>query len=120
MGISDLAISASGSSAGFEAVAGGIKNIYYAPNGRYNNESFIMNKIPNFCAYGYEQLEGRVDYWLNQCSKDVFSGFLQQHIKKYVDSYCDGRALDRLEDILKEGKVINIKSNCLEEQVSKI
>jgi len=109
MGVSDLVISAAGSSAGFEAVAGGIKNIYYAPNDRYDRDGLMINKLPKFCAYGYKQLENHTDYWLNQCGENNFRNFQKQYVRKYVDAYCDGRAVDRLEEILKEKKVIGSK-----------
>jgi len=120
IGASDLIISGFGSSAGFEAVTGGVKNVFYAANERYNSDTFMINKLPRFCAYGYKRLEEYTDYWLNQCGESVFRDFQEQYIKKHIDSYCDGRALDRLEDILKEKETIDNKGNCLKEQALKV
>ncbi len=107
MGISDLVISAFSSSAGFEAVVGGTKNIYYAPNDRYASNVFRVNNFPKFCAYGYEQLEDYVGYWINQCGESDFRYFQEQYIKKYADTYCDGMAFDRLEKMLKKEETIS-------------
>jgi len=120
MGVSDLIISAFGSSAGFESVAGGVKSVYYAASSRYNSNTFMINKIPRFCAYGYKQLEAYTDYWLNQCRESTFKDFQEQYIKKHIDSYCDGRAFDRLEDILKKKETIKTENNCLKEQALKV
>ena len=111
MGISNLVISAFTSSAGFEAIAGGVKTIYYALNDRYNNDVFAVNRCPRFFAYVYQQLKEYVDYWVNQCGEGEFRDFQEQYIKRYVDTFCDGMALDRLEEILKERKVVSNKGN---------
>jgi len=120
MGISNLAIVAFTSSAGFEAIAGGVKTIYYASNDRYNNDVFAVNRCPRFCAYGYQQLKEYVDYWINQCGEGEFRDFQEQYIKRYVDTYCDGMALDRLEKILKEEGVVSNEGSRLEGQVLKV
>jgi hypothetical protein len=100
MGICDLVIGAFTSSAPLESVAGGVKTVCYVPSERFNKQALIINTFGRFCAYGYQQLKGNVEYWLKQCSQEDFGAFQDKYIKRYVDSFCDGRAGQRLRSLL--------------------
>ena len=102
MGVSDLVIAAFSSSVAMEAVAGGTRTICYVPSKRFDSEKFVLNSFPRFCARNYEELEKFSDYWINLCSENDFLEFQDNYIKKHVDSYCDGKALNRLYSLLKQ------------------
>jgi polysaccharide biosynthesis PFTS motif protein len=99
-GICDMVIGDFFSSASLESVIGGVPTVLYAPTERFADDDFVVKGFDNFCAFSYEQLRGCVDYWLGRADKTEFSEFQNMYIKKYIDSYCDGRALSRLHMIL--------------------
>lgn len=101
MGVSDLVISAFSSSVSMEAVAGGVRTICYVPSARFDSSKLILNEFPRFCVRNYEELEKFSDYWINCCSEEDFREFQNNYVKKYIDSYCDGKALNRLYALLR-------------------
>lgn len=102
MGLSDLVIGVFTSSAPVESVVGGVRSVCYVPSERFNKDVFVFNTFPRFCAFGYDELQKYANYWLHQCSNADFTEFQNTYIKKYVDSYCDGKAMTRLHKILKQ------------------
>lgn len=96
IGASDLVVGAFTSSVPMESVVGGIKTICYVPSERFAKSEFIINTFPRFCARGYEELKEYTDHWLYSCTEEDFDNFQNDYIKKYVDSYCDGQATNRL------------------------
>lgn len=100
MGTTDLAIVAPLSSVIYEAVAGGTKTISFDPTRRHDQSYITTEKIPKFSAHNYDELESLVNYWLNECSDEQFAEFQEQQIKKYVDPYCDHKAMERLRLLL--------------------
>ena len=96
MGVSDLVISAPGSSVLYESIIGGKKTISYDPSSRYKEDYILAEKFPNFCAHGFNELEKLIKYWLYDCDEKEFIKFQNKYIKRYFDDYCDGRAVNRL------------------------
>lgn len=100
MGISDLVVSSPTSSVMYEAIVAGIKSVCYDVSQRYNQDYYLNNKIPYFTAHSFQELVIYIDYWLKECSDDAFKEFQNKYIKRYVDDYCDGRAMERFRELL--------------------
>lgn len=99
MGVCDLVIGAFTGSAPLESVSGGIRTLCYTPE-RFDKDFFILNNFPRFCVHNYDDLKKNADYWLYQCTEEDFCNFQSTYIHKYVDNYCDGRAVERLHSVL--------------------
>ena len=100
LGASDLVISAMMSSMLFCSICGGIKTISYDPNNRYNQKCNVIVKCPQVCANNYDELEMKVDFWLDKSSDKDFEEVTERFLKPYIDPYCDGKAVDRFRDLL--------------------
>jgi hypothetical protein len=99
-GICDIVIGDFFSSASLETVAGGVPTILYAQSERIRQKDFYVKNVSRFCAFNYKEIKEYINYWLSEASGQDFSKFQNDHIKKTIDSYCDGRATLRLHGIL--------------------
>lgn len=101
VGACDIAIGAFCGSVTWESVSGGIRTLCYTPE-RFNKDVFVVNSFPRFCVYNYDDLKKNVDYWLYQCNEEDFYNFQRVYINKHIDSYCDGKAKERLHSVLRQ------------------
>ncbi len=100
MGIADLIVTTPLSSVIFEGLVGGVKTFCYDPLGRYDQDHYVIENFPNFSAHSYDELNAYARYWLKELCENEFEEFKDKYIKKYVDGFCDGNAMQRFRDAL--------------------
>lgn len=99
--LSDLVISAAYTSTNAEALGAKTKAIYYDVAGTDIGDNYYFNKFPNFVAHNYDELKRLVKYWLYDVNDEKFEEFLNTYVKGEIDPYLDGKAIDRLQALLK-------------------
>jgi hypothetical protein len=100
IGTTDLVISGATSTMLFVSLAGGIKTISYDPGNKYFQKFIITENFPNLCAHNFNELVDLIEYWLYKSTDDDFRAFINEYIRPNIDPYCDGRAIERLQEIL--------------------
>jgi len=100
LGSSDLVISGATSTMIYVSLAGGIKTISYDPGNKYFQKFIITENFPNLCAHDFNELVDLIEYWLYKSTDDDFRAFIDDYIRPNIDPYCDGRAIERLQEIL--------------------
>lgn len=96
----DFVISVAYTSTTIEALGAGKKGIYYDPNGRYRGDGYYYNRIPEFVAHDYGELETLIRYWTQEAGEKEFKEFLNQYIKPEFDPYMDCKAISRFRRML--------------------
>lgn len=99
--LSDLVISAAYTSTNAEALGAKTKAIYYDVAGTDIGDNYYFNKFPNFVAHNYDELKRLVKYWLYEVNDEKFEEFLNTYVKGELDPYLDGKAIDRLQALLR-------------------
>ena len=99
--LSDLVISAAYTSTNAEALGAKTKAIYYDVAGTDIGDNYYFNKFPNFVAHNYDELKKLVKYWLYEVDDEKFEAFLNTYVKGEIDPYLDGKAIDRLQALLR-------------------
>jgi len=100
VGSTDLVISGATSTMIYISLAGGIKTISYDPGNKYFQKFIITENFPNLCAHDFNELVDLIEYWLCKSTDDDFRAFINDYIRPNIDPYCDGRAIERLQEIL--------------------
>jgi polysaccharide biosynthesis PFTS motif protein len=99
--VADMVISAAYTSTTAEALGSKTKAIYYDIPGTEMGNEYYYNRYPNFVAHNYEELKKLITYWLYECDDDEFEIFLNRYVKGEIDPYLDGKAIDRLQNLLR-------------------
>jgi polysaccharide biosynthesis PFTS motif protein len=101
MAASDLVLTVYTSSTLTEALAAGIKTVCYKPRDTFEDDFWEkIEAMPHVCAHDQAELETDLDYWLLADRIKEFAALIDNHVKPKIDGYCDGRALERLKNIL--------------------
>jgi hypothetical protein len=100
VGSTDLVIAGATSTMTFISLAGGIKTISYDPGNKYFQKFIITENFPNLCAHNFNELVDLIEYWLYKSTDDDFRTFINDYIRPNIDPYCDGRAIERFQEIL--------------------
>lgn len=100
---SDLVISVAYTSTTAEALAAGIKAIYYDVAGNDQGDTYYFNNYPNMVAHTYDELKALILYWLYTVSDEEFKTYLKTYVMGEIDPYLDMKAIDRLQDLLQNG-----------------
>lgn len=100
VGSSDLVISVAVSSMIYQSLAGGIKAISYDPGNKNFQKFIITENFPNLCAHNFNELVDLIEYWLYKSTDYDFRAFINNYIRPNIDPYCDGRAIERFQEIL--------------------
>jgi len=100
IGSTDLVVSGATSTMIYISLAGGIKTISYDPGNKYFQKFIITENFPNLCAHNFNELVDLVEYWLYKSTDDDFRVYINDYIRPNIDPYCDGRAIERLQEIL--------------------
>ncbi len=118
MAVSDLVISFFTSSAGFEAISGGVKAIYYAPEEYYHSLDIWIKDIPHLSAFSRDELFDCVAFWLREEVDEEFVAFKENYIKRIVDPFCDEKSgLNRVISFLSDEKTIDASRDSVSEKV---
>jgi hypothetical protein len=97
-----MIISVGYTSTNAEALGAGVKAIYYDVPGRDIGYQYYFNRYPRFVAHNYDELKQLIHYWLYECSEQDFNLFLNTYVKGEIDPYLDGKAIDRIQTLLRE------------------
>jgi hypothetical protein len=60
----------------------------------------IAENFPNLSAHSFNELVDLIEYWLYKSTDDDFRAFIDDYIRPNFDPYCDGRAIERFQEIL--------------------
>lgn len=104
--LSDLVISAAYTSTTAEALGAKVKSIYYDVAGTDIGDNYYFNKFPNLVAHNYEGLKKLVNYWLYEVTDEKFENYLNIYVKGEIDTYLDGKAIDRLHALLNSANIL--------------
>jgi hypothetical protein len=99
--VSDLVISAAYTSTNAEALGAKTKAIYYDVAGTDIGDKYYFNRFPNLVAHNYDELKRLVKYWLYEITPEEFESYLMTYVKDEIDPYMDGKAIDRLQNLLR-------------------
>lgn len=98
--MSDLVVTYAFSSSTLEAIASGKRAIFYDPAERF--KGYYFDRIPEFVAHGYDQLNRIAGKLLNDVSDDEYKKYSDKYFKGTIDTYMDGKAIDRFRRLLIE------------------
>ncbi|MCE5325932.1 MAG: hypothetical protein LLG01_05910 [Planctomycetaceae bacterium] len=94
---SDVTVTHCLSSPTFEALGAGRKAFWYDP--RNTCRGVLYDQAPGLIAHGYEQLLARTRELL-EMDEAIYSDYLRREIAGKVETYVDGRGLDRFRQLL--------------------
>ncbi|MBF0216895.1 MAG: polysaccharide biosynthesis PFTS motif protein [Candidatus Omnitrophica bacterium] len=100
--VSDLVISFPFSSPTFEALSAGKRGIWHDPLGVFGDSPYA--EIEDLVSSGYEELKSITKSLLWEISDSVYKVYLREKIRGKVESFLDGRAIDRFRDLLSNVK----------------
>lgn len=98
MAVSDVVVTHCMSSTTAEALGARKKAIWYESGTKH--KGLLYDHIPGLVTHGYQELEERLDFLLNNTSNDCYDDYLNHYIKGKVESHLDGKALTRFRDML--------------------
>lgn len=100
MGLCDVIIGCHFSSVIKESLAGGIPTVCYFPQDCFDSTIFNINKLQNGVFDTYVELERLVQYWLKLKGSKISQSSREKYVKKYIDQFSDGQAMNRLKKFL--------------------
>ena len=96
--VSELTISFPYTSTTFEAIAAGQKALWHDATGRLKDTRYA--KVKGLVCHSYIELYNAVDRLLLNTSNDQYRVYLEDYIKNNIESYLDGKGIERFRDIV--------------------